>query len=222
MARCSSYRRGWEQYRGFVPAVPLSQSAQTHPIACPPQTCCLPCHRCPIESPATLWGHPDSPEESAEPGDGTKDPSGEGVLQVQSCYFWPLPKLRSRRALGRAGMWQSWDVTAPGGERGNLVQQLLCSAQPPDSSCFFISSLFPDKPLWERCSRKQLQQVPLAGGVWQAGSKIQPPHQSSSHSNEGKRKTHLGGLGSWIPFNPQRIKDEELKEEAKERGGSCS
>ena len=60
MARCSSYRRGWEQYRGFVPAVPLSQSAQTHPIACPPQTCCLPCHRCPIESPATLWGHPPS------------------------------------------------------------------------------------------------------------------------------------------------------------------
>lgn len=84
---------------------------------------------------------------------------------------------------------QSWGEPTRGGKRGDSLQQQLCFPQPPDSSCFFISSLFPDKPLQERSSRKQLEQVPLAGGIWQAGFQIQPPNHSSSHLNEGERET---------------------------------
>lgn len=79
----------------------------------------------------------------------------------------------------------------PGAER-HAHSQPLRSPHLPDSSCFFISSPLPDQPLPRRSSWQQLEPVPLAGGVWQAGSQIQPPNHSRSHLKEGRRDTRWG------------------------------
>lgn len=56
----------------------------------------------------------------------------------------------------------------------------------------FLLALFSLINLCRRRARsKQLEQVPSAGGVWQAGSQLQQPNHSSSHLTEGKERHNV-------------------------------
>lgn len=115
-------------------------------------------------------------QQSGTAGGGLKSPFIQNP-KVPSLSFHP------GGCLGRAGV-------AP--KQEGDYSPCLQSSLPPDSSrffFFFISSLFLDKPLQRKSASKQLEQVPSAGGVWQAGSQHQPPNHSSSHLNEGERET---------------------------------
>lgn len=78
-------------------------------------------------------------------------------------------------------------------------------------------SLFPDKPLQKKSAGKQLERVPSAGGVWQAGSQIQPPpNHSGSHLNEGKERCNR----KW-PWRPRfRVEVTEEQTRKPRRRGS--
>lgn len=133
----------------------------------------------------------------------------------QSCWSQPLRELPSR------GRWAELRRPPEEGRAETHHSKPLCSPQLPDSSCFFISSLFPDKPLPKRRSWKQLEQVPLAGGVWQAGSQIQPPNHSSSHLKEGRRETRWGCRAFRLPVDSLELV-QQGKGSPGVGGGSCS
>lgn len=127
----------------------------------------LHCHHwCPSVSPSYYPGHPLAP----------------GSTKAQSAR-WSQgggPPAQSRC------VWDSWSRQSCGGpgperEEQTLITELLGSR--PDSSCFLLA-LFPDTPLQKMSSLQQLEspfsRCGLAGGVWQAGSQLQPPNHSSS------------------------------------------
>lgn len=119
--------------------------------------------------------------------------------RISSQYSFKAPKVPSSSfhpggCLGRAGV-------APKQEAD--YSPSLQSSLSPDSSWFLFLlalSLFPDKPLQKKSAGKQLEQVPSAGGVWQAGSQIQPPpNHSGSHLNEGKEMQQKMALVAPLP-----------------------